>query len=60
MGDFSKKIVLPAIEEVMNMTGVKPLIVPIEPFETELDEHWESHCLNVKQLVKERKINIKI
>lgn len=54
-GDFSKKIVLPAIEEVMNMTGVKPLIVPIEPFEIELDDFWTYHSLNVKQLIKDRK-----
>ena len=54
-GDFSKKIVLPAIEEVINITGVKPLIVPIEPFDTELDDYWTYHDLNVKQLIKDRK-----
>ncbi|MFA6258058.1 MAG: hypothetical protein WC671_03590 [Candidatus Paceibacterota bacterium] len=53
--DFSEKIILPAIGEVLNTTGVKPLIVPIEPFETESSEYWVLHCLNVKKLVDERK-----
>ena len=54
-GDFSKRIVLPAIEKVMNMTGVKPLIVPIEPFDIELDEHWIYQGSNVKQLIENRR-----
>ncbi len=52
-GDFTKNIVLPAIEEVMNMTGVKPLIVPIEPIDSELDEYWVYHSPNVRQFIND-------
>ena len=54
-GDFSHNIVLPAIEEVVNLTGVKPLVVPIEPLDMELDEYWVYHGFNVKELIKDRK-----
>lgn len=51
-GDFSKSIVLPAIEYVYEKTGLKPLIVPIPPMDLEDDEH--SICYNplVKDLIK--------
>jgi len=39
-GDFSKNIILPAIEDVINSIGVKPLIVPIPPMDMEDDDYW--------------------
>jgi hypothetical protein len=48
-GEFSKSIVLPAIEYVYGKTGLKPIIVPIPPMDLEDDEH--SICY--KPLVKE-------
>ncbi len=57
-GSFTQKVVLPAIEAVLNMTGLKPLIVPIEPFENELDEYWIYHNFDVKDLIESRKNNI--
>lgn len=48
-GDFTKKVVLPAIENVMNLFGVKPLIVPIEPIE--IDKPWISYHPGVKDII---------
>jgi len=39
-GIFTKEVVLPAIEAVEKMTGFKPLIVPLVPFDIEEDESW--------------------
>jgi hypothetical protein len=39
-GDFSKNVILPAINEVFKLTGVKPLIVPIPPMDMENDNYW--------------------
>ena len=36
-GDFTKNILLPTIEKIVNLTGVKPLITPFEPIESEDD-----------------------
>ena len=51
-GDFSKKIVLPALEEVERLTGLKPLIVPIPPMDTEEEEHWISYHPKIKKHIK--------
>lgn len=48
---FTKDVILPAIEKVINNTGVKPLIVPIAPMETETDGHWISYRENIKDLI---------
>lgn len=37
---FTRDIILPAFEKIINLTGVKPLIVPIEPTDIESDEYW--------------------
>ena len=50
-GDFTKDIVLPAIENVINLAEVKPLIVPIEPIEIETDKHWISYHSKIKILI---------
>ncbi len=50
-GDFTKKVVLPALEEVINMTGVKPLIVPLEPLDIESENFWYNHLLKVKTII---------
>src|SRR3989339_238029 len=50
-GDFTKKTVLPAIEKVMNLAGVKSLVVPIEPIDMENDKHWISYHQKIKTLI---------
>ncbi len=51
-GEFSKSIVLPAIEYVYEKTGSKPLIVPIPPMDFEDDEHWISYNPLVKDIIQ--------
>jgi hypothetical protein len=53
-GEFSRNIVLPAIEKAMNLTGLKPLIVPMEPIDMEVDEHWISYDKKVKSLIPKK------
>jgi hypothetical protein len=50
-GDFTKKIVLPAIEEIMNTIGVKPIIVPLESLELETDDFWLHHLPVIKKYI---------
>ncbi len=50
-GDFTKNITLPAIEKIINLTGVKPLIVPIGSLDMENDVHWISYHSKVKTLI---------
>lgn len=40
---FTENILLPAIYDTINMIGMKPLIVPMEPIESENEEYWISH-----------------
>lgn len=54
-GDFTKKIVLPNIQKVMNLVGVKPIIVPLEPLDLETDNFWYHHLLKVKELIPKQK-----
>ena len=49
--EFTKKIILPAIEYVMNTTGVKPLIVPIGPLDMDNDDYWFYYQPNIKSLI---------
>lgn len=48
---FTKEIVLPALEKVINLTGLKPLIVPIGPLDIETDDHWISYNTKIKSLI---------
>ncbi|MFA6273774.1 MAG: hypothetical protein WC662_01305 [Candidatus Paceibacterota bacterium] len=50
-GEFTKNIVLPAIEKVIKLTGVKPLIIPIGALDMENDTHWISYHPKVKILI---------
>lgn len=47
-GEFTKTIVLPTIEKVINLTGVKPLIIPSEAIDLEAEDFWYSHLPIVK------------
>ena len=51
-GDFTKNVVLPTIEKVMNLVGVKPLIVTVESTNLEMDDFWYYHLPIVKKVVK--------
>ncbi|MCX6752556.1 MAG: hypothetical protein NTZ87_03625 [Candidatus Nomurabacteria bacterium] len=50
-GDFTKEVVLPSVENVINIVGVKPLIVPLEPMDIETDELWISYHPKIKTLI---------
>lgn len=50
-GNFSKEVILPAIEKVINLTGIKPIIIPLEPIDIESDKHWVSYHKKVKNLI---------
>lgn len=49
-GDFTKNVALPAIERIMNLTGVKPLIVPLEPVDMESDDYWYSYDSKILEI----------
>lgn len=51
--EFTKGVVLPALEKAINLTGVKPLIVPVEEVELEGDDFWYYHLPIVKKAVRE-------
>ncbi|MEJ0001921.1 MAG: hypothetical protein WDN09_01935 [bacterium] len=50
-GAFSKDVVLPAIEEITELTGAKPLIVPLSLMDMEDEEYWISHMPEVKNFI---------
>jgi hypothetical protein len=50
-GEFTKNIVLPALEKVINLTGVRPLIIPTDPIDMETDVHWISYHPKIKALI---------
>ena len=54
-GKFTKDVILPAFEKVINLTGMRPLIVPIEPFDLEVDSFWYHHLSKVKKLIPNKK-----
>ncbi len=51
-GNFTKNVVLPAIEKVQDLTGLKPLIVPIPPMDIETEDFWYYHLSLVKNKIK--------
>lgn len=53
-GEFTKNIVLPALENVLNLVGLKPLIVPIEPIDMETDNYWYFHLPLIKEYIKKQ------
>ncbi len=50
-GAFTKEIVLPAIENILNLVGVKPLIIPVGPLEIEADNLWFNLLPKTKELI---------
>lgn len=50
--DFTREVILPAIDRVILETGFRPLIIPIGPLDIETDDHWISYNPNIKHLVK--------
>jgi hypothetical protein len=48
---FNRNVVLPSFVELMNETGLKPLIVPLEPTETEGSQFWLCHPYEDKAFV---------
>jgi len=51
-GEFTKDVILPALEKVINLTGVKPLIVPVEAMDLETDDFWYYHLPIIKKGIK--------
>jgi hypothetical protein len=49
--DFTKNIVLPSLEKVIDITSMKPLISPLEPLELETENLWYHHTLEVKRII---------
>jgi hypothetical protein len=54
-GEFTRDIVLPAMEKVIELTGVKPLITPIGPLEIESDTLWYHHLPKARELIPDYK-----
>jgi hypothetical protein len=54
-GEFTKNIFLPAFEKAYNLSGVKPLIVPIPPMDNQEDTHWISYHPKIKKLISKLK-----
>lgn len=53
-GEFTRDVVLPALEKVINLTGVKPLIVPVEAVDLETDDFWYYHPPLIKTAIKKQ------
>jgi hypothetical protein len=56
--EFTKKVILPIILEIIKETGVKPLIVALEPTDIEGDKFWLSHPSHEKEFI-EGKMKVK-
>lgn len=54
-GNFTKEVVLPAIEKVINLVGVRPLLVPLEPLDLETDKLWYYHLPKTRELIPNHK-----
>ena len=52
-GEFTQKILLPAFKKAYTLAGVKPLIVPIPPMDSEIEEdiHWHSYSDKIISLI---------
>lgn len=50
-GLFTKDVILPALEKAINLVGVKPLIVPIDALDLEVDDFWYHHSSVVKKYI---------
>lgn len=54
-GSFTKDIVLPTIDKIADLFGLKPLIVPLGPIESEQESFWLYHLPKVKELIPNNK-----
>ncbi|MCX6755111.1 MAG: hypothetical protein NT068_01030 [Candidatus Nomurabacteria bacterium] len=52
---FIKNVILPALEDVINLTGVKPLIVPGSPIDIEDENFWVLYHPNIKTIIQNEK-----
>lgn len=53
-GDFTRNVVLPTLEKIIKITGLKPLIVPSEPLDLEADDFWYYHLPIIKKALKSK------
>ena len=53
-GIFTETVVLPTINEIQRLTGIKPLIVPISLLDMEDQEYWISHPPHIKKLIPKK------
>lgn len=51
---FTKEVILPAILEITEETGHKPLIIALEPTMVEGSKFWQSHMYEMKQLIEQK------
>lgn len=49
--DFTRSLVVPAFKQLREQFGISPLIVPIEPIETDHDHFWCYYEEDIKELV---------
>lgn len=54
--EFTQKVALPALYDVIKKTKNKPLIVPIGPIDIENDHHWISYSKKIKKLIDKNNI----
>jgi hypothetical protein len=50
--DFTKNIFLPALQNAINLTGLKPLIVPLTDIQNEEDLLWYFYDIKIKKHIK--------
>lgn len=50
--EFNQEIVLPTFNKLYQEFGIKPLIVPIIPFDEERDLHWWCYASQIKKLFR--------
>jgi len=53
-GPFTKEVILPALTEIMQETGLKPLIVALEPTHIEGDQFWYAHPLRDMVITRQK------
>jgi len=51
-GLFAKKVLLPAFKKALEITGFRPLIVPIPPMDIQEDSIWYSYDCKIKKHIK--------
>ncbi len=51
--DFTRNVLLPAFKKAVELSGEKPLIVPIPPMDSDIEEdiHWHSYHPIIKSLI---------